>query len=198
MNRIETAFSSARFNRMMLGLGIVVFAAGAIALVIKLVPSTNGGEPTTLTPSHSAAQGNGSALRNANGHRVLTYEQLDPKIRKTIRTFLESAVARKNQGRSWAVTTPNMHSGYTRKQWSTADALPVVPYPIADIDQVNYSLDYATNKEILIDVGVTAKPQMKLRALTFMIGLAPVGKGGNTRWLVDYWMPRYTPPIPIN
>jgi hypothetical protein len=31
-----------------------------------------------------------------------------------------------------------------------------------------------------------------------MLGLAPVGSGAHKRWLVDYWMPRYTPPIPVN
>jgi hypothetical protein len=200
MNRIETAFSSARFNRIMLALGVLVFAAGAVTLVIELVPSTNGESPasTKLTPSKATPQGNGSSLTNSQGARILTYEQLDPKIRATVRTFLDSAVARHNQGRAWSITTANLRSGYTRKQWNTADALPVVPYPIADIKRVNYNLEYATTKEILIDVGVAAKPQMKLRALTFMLGLAPAGKGAHKRWLVDYWMPRYTPPIPIS
>jgi hypothetical protein len=198
MNLIETAFSSARFNRLMLGLGIVVLAAGAIALVVKLAGSTNGQTSTTLTPSKVGAPAHSTALRNSQGARVLTYKQLDPKVRATVRTFLDSAVARHNQARSWSITTANLRSGFTRKQWNTADALPVVPYPIADIDRVNYSLDYATNQEILIDVGVAAKPQLKLRGLTFMLGLAPARKGAHKQWLVDYWMPRYTPPIPAN
>ena len=198
MNTIQTAFSSARFNRLMLLLGVIVLAAGALALVVKLAGGTNGQTSTTLTPSKTGPPAHSTSLRNSEGARVVTYGQLDPKIRATVRTFLESAVARHNQARSWSITTPNLRSGYTQKQWNTADALPVVPYPIADIDRANYGLEYATNQEILIDVGVVAKPQLKLRPLTFMLGLAPVGRGAHKRWLVDYWMPRYTPPIPVN
>jgi hypothetical protein len=179
-------------------LGVIVFAVGAIALVVKLAGSTNGQTSTTLTPSKTGPPAHSTSLKNSHGARVLTYGQLDPKIRATVRTFLASAVARHNQARSWSITTPNLRSGYTRKQWNTADALPVIPYPIANIDRVNYNLEYATNQEILLDVGVVAKPQQKLRALTFMLGLAPVGKGADKRWLIDYWMPRYTPPIPAN
>jgi hypothetical protein len=198
MNAIQTAFSSARFNRIMLALGIVVFAAGALALVVKLAGSTSGKTDTTLTPSHAKPVPKGTPLSNAHGVTVRTYSQLDPKIKASIRTFLDAAVRRHNQVRSWSVTTPNLREGYTYKQWQTADALPVVPYPIDDLDRVSFYLDYATNQEILLDVGVAAKPELKMRAVTFMLGLVPVGEGAKKRWLVDYWMPRWTPPIPVN
>jgi hypothetical protein len=198
MNTFQTAFSSARFNRLMLMLGVIVFAVGAIALVVKLAGGSSGATDTTLTPSKAKPPPASKPLSNAEGVKIRTYSQLDPKVRSTIRTFLTAAVARHGQARSWNVVTPKLRAGYTHKQWSTADALPVVPYPIASIDNVSYSLDYATNQEIMLDVGVAAKPEMKLRAVTFMLALAPVGSGAHTRWLVDYWMPRYTPPIPIN
>jgi hypothetical protein len=198
MNTIQTAFSSARFNRLMLMLGIIVFAVGAIALVVKLAGGSSGATDTTLTPSKAKPPTASKPLSNTEGVKIRTYSQLDPKIRSTIRTFLTAAVARHGQARSWNVVTPNLRAGYTKKQWSTADSLPVVPYPIAGIDKVSYSLDYATDHEIMLDVGVSAKPEMKLRAVTFMLALAPVGSGANKRWLVDYWMPRYTPPVPIN
>jgi hypothetical protein len=179
-------------------LGVIVFAVGAIALVVKLAGGTNGGTDTTLTPSKAKPPPASKPLSNAEGVKIRTYSQLDPKVRSTIRTFLTAAVARRGQAQSWNVVTPKLRAGYTKKQWSTADALPVVPYPIANIDNVSYSLDYATNQEIMLDVGVAAKPEMKLRAVTFMLALAPVGSGASKRWLVDYWMPRYTPPVPVN
>jgi hypothetical protein len=33
-----------------------------------------------------------------------------------------------------------------------------------------------------------------MRPTTFQLGLVPVGK----KWLVDYFMPRWTPPVPSN
>jgi len=200
MNTIQTAFSSARFNRLMLLLGVIVLAAGALALVVKLAGGSSGTTPadTTLTPSRAKPPPSSKPLSNGEGVRIRTFSQLDPKVRSTIRTFLGAAVARHGQGRSWDVVTPDLRAGYTRRQWSTADALPIVPFPIDSLDNVSYYLDYATNQEIMLDVGVAAKPEMKLRSVTFMLALAPVGSGAHKRWLVDYWMPRWTPPIPVN
>jgi hypothetical protein len=198
MNVVEKALSSARFNRMLLWFGIAIFAVGALLLVVKLVGGTNGETDQTLTPSKIKAPPKSVPLRNAQGGKIRSFQQLDPKIRSTVRTFVDAAVARHNQARAWSITTPNLHAGYTKKQWDTSDALPVVPYPVWNMDHVNFGLDYATSDEILLDVGVSSNPKLHLRALTFMLGLAPVGKGAHHRWLVDYWMPRYTPPIPIN
>jgi hypothetical protein len=198
MNVVEKALSSARFNRLLFWSGLVVLAAGALLLVVKLAGSSNGETPTTLTPSKTKLPAKAVPLRSSHGARIRTFEQLDPQIRSTVKTFLDAAVARHNQARAWSITTPNLRAGYTHKRWNTANDLPVVPYPIADSKHVNYALDYATNQEILLDVGVSAKPSLHLRALTFMLGLTPAGNGVHKRWLVDYWMPRYTPPIPLN
>jgi hypothetical protein len=198
MNVVEKALSSARFNRLLLGFGVLIFAVGALVLVVKLVGGTNGETDQTLTPAKAPPPAKAVPLRNADGARIRTYEQLDPKIRTTVRTFVDAAVARHNQARAWPLTTANLRSGFTKKQWDTSDALPVVPYPIADMHHVNFGLEYANNQEIMLDVGVSAKPKLHLRALTFNLGLAPVGRGVHKRWLVDYWMPLYTPPIPIN
>ncbi|HEY7018807.1 MAG TPA: hypothetical protein VH297_10110 [Gaiellaceae bacterium] len=196
MNSIRTLNQSARFNRLMLMLGILVLAGGALALVVKVAGSSSGDTNQKLTASKAKPPAQSKPLDNDTGARIRTYSQLDPGMKQTIRTFLRSAVARKDQADSWAVVTPNMRQGYTRKQWSTSDALPIVPYPIDSIDRVSYALDYATNQEIMLDVGVAAKPELKLRAVTFMLALAPVGDGANKRWLVDYWMPRWSPPVP--
>ena len=53
-------------------------------------------------------------LKNSNGARILAYRQLDPQIRNTVRTFVDSAVARHNQARSWAITTPNLRAGFPK------------------------------------------------------------------------------------
>ena len=121
-----------------------------------------------------------------------------PIIADLAARFHVIAVARHNQARAWPITTPNLRAGYTKKQWNTSDALPVVPYPVWDMHHVNFSLEYANNDEIMLDVGVSSKPKLHLRALTFNLGLSPVGRGAHKRWLVNYWMPLYTPPIPIN
>ena len=198
----ETAFSSPRFNRILLWGSALVLAAGVLLVVTKLA----GGSDTTsrapdrgFRPTLPAKQ---VQLKNAQGVPIRKFEQLDDETRATIRTFLATAVAREHLDRSWAVIAPSMKTGYTFKQWANASALPVVPYPNADVNTAQYYLDYASTKEILVEVGLGVKPGIKgearTRPTTFQLGLSPVGKGGQKRWLVDYWMPRWTPPIPIN
>jgi hypothetical protein len=199
---VQTALSSPRFNRALLWFSALVLAAGVFVVIAKIA----GGSDTTsrnpdrlFRPTLPQKQ---VQLKNAQGVPIRKFEQLDEKTRATIRTFLATAVAREHLDRSWATIAPSMKQGYTFKQWANATALPIVPYPYADVKTAQYYLDYASTKEILIEVGLSQRPEIKGEARTrptaFQLGLAPVGKRGQKRWLVNYWMPRWTPPIPIN
>ncbi len=198
MNRIQAAFSSPRMNRLMLGVGTAALAAGAVTFAFAFA----GGSDNTPTGPEAGFRPTlpvrSVPLKTADGRPVRTYGQLDPQVRSTIRTFIATAVARKHLGDSWAVTAPSLKVGYTYAQWKNAKALPVIPYPVDDIDKVQYALELATTREILIEVGVGARPELKVRPGVFQLGLIPVGTGAATQWLVDYWMPRWTPILPIN
>jgi hypothetical protein len=51
----------------------------------------------------------------------------------------------------------------------------------------------------MIEVGVTPKAAAKMRPATFQLEIVPVkSASGQTHWLVDYWMSRWTPPLPEN
>ncbi|MEP6910092.1 MAG: hypothetical protein ABI896_06650 [Actinomycetota bacterium] len=198
MNTFQTAFSSARFNRYMLWLGSGVLAVGVVVLLFAFV---KGSDKTSFGPEQgfrAQLPEHSTPLKNANGVTVRTFYQLDPEVRTTIRTFLATAVSRKHLEDSWTVIAPSVKKGYTLASWSHAKALPVIPYPIEDVSKSQYYLDYASTREILIEVGVSAAPKYKLRSTAFQLGLVPVGAGANQHWLVDYWMPRWTPPLPAN
>jgi hypothetical protein len=194
----EAVLSSPKFNRLMLWLGAIVLAAGVLVLVSSLVGGTDQRREGNQKGFHPTLPAKQIPLKTASGQTVTRYEQLGPQIRSALRTFLATAVPRKNLDKSWNVISPGMRKGYTRESWAHAKALPIVPYPVANPDRVNYYLDYASTEEILLDVGVYAKPSLKVRSQQFRIGLVPVGKGANKRWLVDYWMPLWTPPLPVN
>ena len=194
MNTIQTALSSARFNRFMLWFGVLVLAAGAFTLIFKLVPSSN---PTPVNPSadfHPKLPTKSTPLKNASGVRIKTFYQLDPGMRTAIRKFIGTAVMRRNLDEGWAVTAPTLRNAVTHKQWMTGN-LPVVPYPVDNLNTIQYYLDYASTKAILVEVGVSAKASLGIRPASFQLELVPVGHG---RWAVDYWMPRWTPPVPQN
>lgn len=197
MNAIQAAFSSPRMNRLMLGTGAAILAAGAVTFVFAFVGGSDhtntGADPgfRPVLPVHS------EPLKNADGKTIRAYRQLDPQVRSTVRTFIATAVARKHLEDSWAVTAPSLKVGFTYEQWRNAKALPIIPYPLDNINRVQYALELATTQEILIEVGIGARRETRVRPATFQLGLTPVGKGANVQWLVDYWMPRWTPIIPI-
>ena len=198
MSSFQTALSSARFNRYLMWFSGLVLAAGVAFLLIKLVPGhgqTRTGNDPGFVPQLPAKN---QPLTNAKGEQVKAYEDLDPTVRTTIRTFLASAVARRHLDQSWSVVAPSMKKGYTFQSWSHAKELPIVPYPIENVDSTQYYLDYASTQEILLEVGVSAPAAKNLRPLAFQLGLVPRGKGADRHWLVNYWMPRWTPPIPTN
>jgi hypothetical protein len=199
MESVGSTLDSPRFQRYMLWVGVVVFIVGAAVLTFTLV----GGSDTATNSApdkgfHPKLPAKSVPLRNADGVTVKTFTQLDPTIRQDIKTFIATAVARKHLGDSWTVVAPSLRAGYTKKSWAKGDALPVVPYPGVDAKHVEYFLDYASTKEILIEVGLAGKPGVSTRPVTFQLGLVPAGTSKSHRWLIDYWMPRWTPPVPQN
>jgi hypothetical protein len=196
MSAFQSALSSARFNRYLMWFSGLVLAAGVAFLAIKLVP---GNDNQTISPDKGfvpSLPAKSVPLTNVKGAPIKTYEQLDPDVRTTIKTFLATAVARKHLDKSWAVIAPSLRKGYTHQSWSHAKALPIIPYPVENVNSTQYFLDYASTKEILLEVGVSAPRKTKMRPTSFQLGLVPNGKGASKHWVVNYWMPRWTPPIP--
>jgi hypothetical protein len=191
---VASRLASPRFQRTLFWLGALVLCAGVVVLMIEFV---GGSDKTTVNPDKGfkpTLPVKEHALKNHHGVTVHYYEQLDPQIKATIRRFIATAVERKHLGRAWAVVAPSMKHGYTKVSWSHAKALPVVPFPVGNLDRISYTLQEATDHEILILADVS--PDRKhSHAAVFQIGLSPVGHGAR-RWLVDYWMPRWTPLVP--
>jgi hypothetical protein len=197
MNSVQSALNSPRLGRYLLWLGVVVLAAGVVAVIVVFAGGKS--DNTSSAPDkgfHPTLPAKSRPLKNSGGVTVKTFSQLDDQTRSTIRTFIATAVARKHLENSWNIVTPTMREGYTLKQWKTGEDLPIIPYPGVDAKHVNYYLDYATDREILVEVGLAGKPGISTRPVTFQLGLRPAGKGANARWLVSYWMPRWTPPLP--
>ena len=193
MNSVAETFQSPRFQRYLLWGGVVVLAIGATALVVTLMGGQSGAPVKNDKGFHPSIPAASVPLRNTDGVLIKTYAQLDPQIRSAVATFIGTAVARQHVDQSWNVVAPSMKAGYTKAQWQKADDLPVVPYPGVDKNKVQYFLDYASTKEILVEVGLAGKQGVSTRPVSFQLGLEP---GTHGRWLVDYWMPRWTPPVP--
>jgi|SRR5215210_7316116 len=199
MNAIQSTLSSPRVSRILFWLGAAVLAAGVGLMIYKLVPGSSGPETAPSSGFKPTLPGaTPPRLQTASGKPVTTFRQLDPSAKLAVRNFVLTAVARKHLAQSWNYIAPSMKKGYTLKTWVKGD-IPVVPYPVYKYEKLTqYQLIQANKKEILVDMSLSAAPKEKQRPLVFRIGLEKVGTDSNARWLVDYWMPRYTPIVPTD
>src|SRR5262245_9988575 len=150
MSVLQNTLSSPRFNRLLLWISAGVLALGVALVINNLAGGTD-------RASHSPEKGfkpelpaQQHPLTNAQGVRVKSFDQLDPEMRSTIRTFLATVVSGKDLARSWDVVAPSMKSGFTRAEWKSGggeDGLPVIPYPIDNVDTATYKLFAATDQE---------------------------------------------------
>jgi hypothetical protein len=196
MDTIQSAFSSARFSRLLLAFGALVLAAGVALVIIRLAGGSDNTQTNPAPSFRPILPAKAHPLVNGAGVRVTNYGQLDQESKQAIRTFIAGAVGGKNYAAAWKYVTPRMRGGYTYKQWVTSNSHPFVPFPVYKPDTTtNYSLVYAHRNDVMVEVGLTPAPKSKLRPTVFWIELKKVGTR-TTPWLVDYWMPRWTPEVP--
>jgi hypothetical protein len=192
MNSFQSTVSSARNQRIFFFLALAVLAAGIVFLVVKFVGN---GDSTSASPSagFKPQLPTKNTPLQAKGARVTKYKELSPEVKTAIRRFVLGAVAGHNYADSWNVIAPSMRKGYTAQKWATAPAHPVIPFPVYHYATSKFTLAEATTKTIVVDLKMKPTPNSGQRETRFRVGLEPAD--GGKRWLVNYWMPLWTPPL---
>jgi hypothetical protein len=108
-------------------------------------------------------------------------------VRRVLREFEATAVVRRDVGRSWALASPSLKEGFTRKQWDRGD-LPVVPYPAANRGLGAWGIvQYSYTKTVGLEVVLFPRSGSGWSTMTADVELV---KGHDGRWRVNYWMPK--------
>jgi len=115
--------------------------------------------------------------------------------RRVAGEFILSAVGREDMEKAWRLTHPDLKQGLTKKEWLSGN-IPVQYYPSDSIDTASFSVDEITAKEIFLRVLVIPKKQAKIKPQVFAIGLSAEGAGAKKSWLVHYWAPIASIPVP--
>jgi hypothetical protein len=163
--------SSPRFRRRLSYVGVVLLAAGIVALVIELIPSTTGG-PEHFSPG---------AVQKVTTPRQVP---LTPADRRAIDTvldlFVPAAIGRRHPLRAWPVSSPRLRAGVTRREWAHG-GVPVVPYPAGGRRFHDWVLQYSFPKLVGIELGLRPRRGAKVGAAAFEVELERVHR----RWLVN-------------
>jgi hypothetical protein len=123
----------------------------------------------------------------------------DPKAYKVARQFMQTAVLRKHLDSAYSLVNNEIKGGLTKKQWDTGN-IPVDPYPAGNIKTAGFQVvaSYKTQMMLLVDLVAKKGSGANIRPhLPFWIGLVREHNKPNGRWLVNYWVPDWSPPVPL-
>jgi hypothetical protein len=120
----------------------------------------------------------------------------DPKAFKVARTFLETAVLRKNLDAAYPLVNDEIKGGMTKKQWDKG-TIAVMPYPAENTKTAAFTVLWSYKTQLMTVVDLVAKPGSHVRPhLPFYVGLVRAHNKPDGRWLVNYFQADWTPPIP--
>jgi hypothetical protein len=181
LDRLRT---SPRAQKRLFVAALAVFAAGAVVFTFTFVRNTATNNETAI--SDEPAQ-------------VLKAQKKAPvsdDAKAIAEQWILGAVTRRDLVGTFDLTHPDIRGSMTRAQWESGN-IPVIPYPADTVFDDRWRVDYSYEDEALLEVGLIPGEGQSQRALTFYIGLKKVGTGADARWVVNYWSPRYRPPVPL-
>jgi hypothetical protein len=180
----ERFLDSPRAQRRALLVGFVIFLLGGGFFLFKYFGNTGHPLPNKISDQPASVVSKEPTVA------------LDPSIVPLVKKFISTAVLRKNLGEAYAIVGPDIRGGLTKKQFESGN-IPVIPYPVADIAHLEYTVDYSHARQAGLEVGLNPTANaVATRRLTFFAGVRKIGTGPAAHWVVNYWSPRYHPPIP--
>lgn len=179
--------SSPRAQRRLAWISGAVFAAGLIAFISAYVLRGTSGIHSPI--SNQPAQTHAKAIKAPPPKAALAVARL----------FLETAPLRKNLDQIYSHIGPALRGSMTRAQWDRGN-IPVIDYPAGNAKTAAFTVDWSYQTEIMLEVDLVAKKGSgsNIRpVLPFFLGLERAGGRTDGRWLVNTWIPRWHPPIPM-
>jgi hypothetical protein len=119
----------------------------------------------------------------------------DKKAFKVARTFIETAVLRKNLDVAYTLVNHEIKGGQTRKQWDTGN-IGVIGYPAGNAKTTGFTVLWSYKTQLMTVVDLVARKGAHVRPhLPFFLGLVRAHNKPDGRWLVNYFEADYTPPV---
>lgn len=191
MDRLQ----SPGFLRALTWVSVLVLIAGVAAVGTVML---SGDDNSAASPSTATA----------GGETVDEFGELPPETkpnpddvpaaaREATAIFIDGAVARNNLAKAWTVTHADMKRDCdcTLAEWKTGN-IPVLFFPAQGAGQTGFGVNEISPGRIVLEVLLYPKKASGLNPTAFYVGLKAVGEGKNEKWLVDYFAPIGSPPVP--
>jgi hypothetical protein len=105
---------------------------------------------------------------------------------KTALKFVNTAVARRHVGDSYALAGPDLRAGISPDEWARGDEIPVIPYPAVE---ARVRVDYSFRNELGLKMLLVPSSTSNLDPMTFNMDMKALGSGARRHWLVNGWTP---------
>lgn len=200
MNVVQSSLSSPRTSRIIFLLGAALVVAAVVVFIVK---KSNDGSSSAAP----AAKGSGSILsadqfqkemgkREPDIHTSKKWATVPAAARLAVHRFIVDGAGERNLARAWPYMHSDLRGGLTFKQFVRGTQLPFTPFEQMNLKiPMSITLTEWSGHDFLAEVGIASSDKVGRGAYTFNVGAAKVGTGARARWLVNYWMPLYTPPV---
>lgn len=201
MNAVQSSLSSPRTSRIIFWLGVALVIAAAAVFIIK---KSDNGSSSASSPAAKAPASIPSAdqfqkemsKREPDIHTSKKWSTVPAPARLAVRRFIVDGAGERNLARAWQYTHPQLRGGLTYNQWVHGGQLPFPPFTQMNLKiPMSITLTEWSGHDFLAEVGIASRDKVGRGAYTFNVGATKVGTGAHARWLVNYWMPLYTPPV---
>jgi len=181
---VERGRLSKRVRRILPWAAALLLVAAIVVAIVRLAPNRN---PPPESPGQAQSQTPPPKPKTVPLARDAT---------SVARAFLKTAVARKDLDAAWKISGPNVRGGLTHRQWLTGD-IPVVPYPIKSLAVARFKIDWSYANQAGLEVALLPRDNAAVKPQVFFILLKRVGPAGKKHWLVDTWVPKSAPLVPL-
>jgi hypothetical protein len=105
-------------------------------------------------------------------------------VDRVLTRFVNTAVKRRNIAASYDLVTANLRGGTSRAAWAKGN-IPVYPYPARGVSFGDYYVDFASRKDVGLELTLQPRAGAKADPTNFSVELLKV----RGRWLVDSFYP---------
>jgi hypothetical protein len=182
---VERRRLSKRARRLLPWAAAVLLVAGIVVAIVRFAPNRN---PAPQSPGQAQSQ----APQPPKPKTV----PLAKDTTAVARAFLKTAVAREDLDAAWKIAGPNIRGDLTHRQWLTGN-IPVVPYPIKSLAVARFKVDWSYANQAGLEVALLPRDNAGVKPQVFFILLRRVGPAGKKHWLVDTWVPKSAPLVPL-
>lgn len=119
---------------------------------------------------------------------------LDPRVEQVVERFIHAAVGREDLRAAYALSGPQIRQGMSLRQF-LAGNIAVVPFPVDSRTKASMKVAYSHPDRAQLAVYL-ATPGRNVTNSPHSFYVDLIKRNGT--WLVNNWVPRWTPPIPTN